>query len=151
MVANKVVVVASVVVERPSVARPRFAFVPKRLVDEAVVANDVVEVAFVVVELRAVKFCRVDDPVVKIFENVPRPVEVILPTELIAVAKRLVEDAVVANDVVEVALVVVEFNPVKFWRVDEPLERRFPKVPRPVANMVPAVVFTCPTPRPVVA
>ncbi len=35
---------------------PKLAFVEKRLVDEAVVANLLVEVALVVVELRAVKF-----------------------------------------------------------------------------------------------
>ena len=35
------------------------------------------------------------------------------------VEKRLVEDAVVAKEVVEVAFVVVLFKPVKFWRVVE--------------------------------
>ena len=39
-------------------------------------------------------------------------------------ANRLVEDAVVAKDVVVVALVVVEFRPVKFWRVVELTVRR---------------------------
>ena len=38
-------------------------------------------------------------------------------------AKRLLDDAVVAKSVVDVALVVVLFNPVKFWNVDEPVIR----------------------------
>ena len=45
------------------------------------------------------------------------------------VEKRFVDDAVVAKDVVEVALVVVEFNPVKFWRVVEARDKIFPNVP----------------------
>ena len=47
-------------------------------------------------------------------------------------ANRLVEDAVVAKDVVVVALVVVEFRPVKFWRVLDPVARRLARVVRPV-------------------
>ena len=35
-----------------------------------------------------------------------------------AVAKRLVEEAVEAKNEVEVELVVVEFTPVKFWKVE---------------------------------
>ena len=45
--------------------------------------------------------------------------EVILPNEPI-VAKRLVELAVEVKKLVEVLLVVVDCNPVKFWRVDDP-------------------------------
>jgi hypothetical protein len=128
-----------------------------------VVEKSVVEVALVVVELRPVKFCKVDEPSERRFPNVPRlatvrePVklaaedivwpfikpEVTVPRfELVAnklveeavpekmfevvalpnvtvprlavVEKRFVEEAVVANLLVEVALVVVLFNAVKF-------------------------------------
>ena len=37
----------------------------------------------------------------------------------------MVEEAVVAKSLVEVLLVVVLFRPVKFWRVEEPVTRRF--------------------------
>jgi hypothetical protein len=66
-------VVAFVEVERPRVTKPRFALVAKRLVELAVVAKLVVEVALVDVELSAVKFCKVDEPVTKRFPNVPSP------------------------------------------------------------------------------
>ena len=47
-------------------------------------------------------------------------------------------EAVVVKMVVEVALVVVEFNPVKLRRVVEPLKRRFEsEVKPPVAVRVP--------------
>ena len=39
-------------------------------------------------------------------------------------------EAVVAKSVVVVALEVVLLTPVKFWKVEEPLESRLPKVPR---------------------
>jgi len=42
------------------------------------------------------------------------------------VKNRLVVEAVVANSVVVVALVEVEFRAVKFWRVEEPITRRSP-------------------------
>jgi hypothetical protein len=41
-----------------------------------------------------------------------------------SVAKRLVEEAVVAKNEVLVLFVVVELSPVKFWRVDEPVARK---------------------------
>ena len=44
---------------------PVFRLVDERFVDEAVVANCVVDVEFVVVDCRAVKFCSVDDPVAR--------------------------------------------------------------------------------------
>ena len=48
------------------------------------------------------------------------------------VAKRLVEEAVVAKKLVVVALVEVEFSAVKFWRVDEASDRKPPvRVERP--------------------
>jgi hypothetical protein len=62
-------------VERP---KPEM-FVPKRLVVEAVVAKREVVVAADEVELTAVKFWRVDDPLALMFANVPRPVEVRSP------------------------------------------------------------------------
>ena len=42
------------------------------------------------------------------------------------VAKRFVELAVVEKSDVEVACVVVEFTPVKFWRVEDARERKPP-------------------------
>jgi hypothetical protein len=74
---------------------------------EPVVAKKFVEVLFVVVELRPVKFCNVVDPRVSMFANVPRPDEVMFPP-FADVKNRFVEDAVPANKVVVVALVVVE-------------------------------------------
>ena len=106
VVAKKFVVVALVVVELPKVTKPRFALVENKLVDEAVVEKIEVVVALVEVELRAVKFCKVVEPLESKVEKVPRPVEVTLPA-LMAVAKRLVLEAVV-----EKRLVVVAFVPV---------------------------------------
>ena len=40
-------------------------------------------------------------------------------------AKRFVEDAVVEKEFVVVALVVVAFAPVKFWKVEEAVARKF--------------------------
>jgi len=57
------------------------------------------------------------------------------------VKNRLVVEAVVAKRLVEVLLVVVEFTPVKFWRVDEPVTRRLLAVNRPVDEMEPKVPF----------
>lgn len=64
--------------------------------------------------------------------------KVTLPA-LIAVAKRLVDDAVVAKKLVVVAEVPVAFTKVKFWRVDEALARRLVKLPRPVAVILPVL------------
>ena len=76
------------------------------------------------VELIAVKFWRVDEPVVRMLPKDPRPVEVsvvpeIAPDDVMfppeaVVKNRLVELAVVAKKDVEVEFVVVEFSPVKF-------------------------------------
>jgi hypothetical protein len=96
-----------------------------------------VEVALVVVDLRPVKFCRVEDPVTSKLERVVRPeVTLSVPVRLAAldivwpfsrpeviapawmfpvlseVEKRLVEDAMVAKKLVVVALVKVTL-PVK--------------------------------------
>ena len=56
------------------------------------------------VDCSPVKFWRVEEPVESKLETVASPVEVMLPTELMAVAKRLVELAVVENMFVVVAL-----------------------------------------------
>jgi hypothetical protein len=90
-----------------STAAPVVKFVDERLVEEAVVLKKLVEVAFDEVELRAVKFCRVDDELARMLRKVPNPVEVKLPPEPV-VKKRLVDDAVVLKKLVEVASVVVE-------------------------------------------
>ena len=70
------------------------------------VAKKLVVVALLEVELRAVKFCKVEEPLERKVEKVPKPVEVTLPP-LKAVAKRFVDEAVVEKKFVEVALVVV--------------------------------------------
>jgi hypothetical protein len=78
--------------------------------------------------------------VVEAFE-VKSDVEVAFPKSefpaVSAVAKRLVEEAVVVKLFVVVALVEVELSAVKFWRVEEPFTRRFASVPRPLMNVVP--------------
>ena len=85
--------VASVVVDRPRVTKPKLALVEKRLVDEAVVAKKLVVVAEVPVALTKVKFWRVEEALARMLENVPRPVEVRLPP-LATWKKRLVVEAV---------------------------------------------------------
>ena len=77
------------------------------------VAN-VVEVEFVVVALRPVKFCNVDEPVAKRFARVATP----LDERVLNDAAPLTANTFVFN-VVEVALVVVAFCAVTFWRVDD--------------------------------
>ena len=106
-----------------------------------------VVVALVVVEFCAVKFWRVEEPVRRRFENLVRPaVAVTVPVkfeagpivwpfmrpEVMAVAKRLVVEAVVAKKFVVVAFVVIKDIPVafwnvKFWRVVEPAKKRSPE------------------------
>ena len=62
----------------------------------------------------------------------------ILPTDVIAVAKRLVEEAVVENRLVVVAEVEVELIAVKLRRVDEPVSSKLERVVSPpVAVNVP--------------
>jgi len=111
------------------------------LVVDATFANIVVVVALVVVELSAVKFWRVVDPVSKRLEREVNPEStervpvrlVIEPSvcplikpEVMVVAKRFVVEATVANKVVVVAFVVVALTPVKFWRVEDARERKPP-------------------------
>jgi hypothetical protein len=90
------------------------------------------------VELTAVKFCKVDDPLTRRFANVPRPVDVKSPP-LPVVKKRLVVEAVVANRFVVVALDEVELTAVKFWRVVEPETVRAPSVPIEVVAVRPTL------------
>jgi hypothetical protein len=59
------------------------------------------------------------------------PVQVVRPKPLMLVPKRLVEEAVVAKKLVEVAEVPVAVMKVKLWRVEEPLTRRLMKVAEP--------------------
>jgi hypothetical protein len=124
-----------------------------------------VVVALVVVEFIPVKFWRVEEPVTKRLERVVRPeVTLRVPVRLAAdeivwpfrrpavitpawmfpvlsdVEKRLVDEAVVAKKLVVVALVPVALTKVKFWRVEEPLESRLPKVPSPEAPVIDQLV-----------
>ena len=124
---------------RPDEVRfPIFPVVAKRLVLLAVPAKKFVVVAWLPVALMKVKFCKVEDPFERRFDTVASPVEVMFPTELIAVANRFVEEAVVANIVVVVALLDVEFRAVKLSRVEEPERRRFERDVNPaVAVRVP--------------
>jgi len=85
-------------VARPILVLPRVAEVAKRLVEDAVEAKLLVEVLLVVVPCKAVKFWRVDEPVVRSVAAVTPPV-VMLPKEP-TVAKRLVLEAVVAKKLV---------------------------------------------------
>jgi len=87
------------------------------VVKAPVVAKNEVDVELVVVEFRAVKFCKVEEPRERKLPKVPRP-------ELLCV----VEKSVVAKNEVDVELVVVELVPVKSWRVEEPVTRRLERV-----------------------
>lgn len=127
-------------------------------------ASDVV-VALVEVELSAVKFCSVLDPVTNAFESVVRPpVTFNVPVKLASadivwpfmvplavsepvvnkVEKRLVDDAVVAKKLVVVALVEVELRAVKFCSVLDPLTKRFVNVLSAEKVLVPLNVLLSP-------
>jgi hypothetical protein len=68
-----------------------------------------------------VKFWRVVEPVTRMFEKVPRPLEVKLPPILV-VKYRLVEEAVPLKKADEVALVEEALRAVKLPTVVEPKE-----------------------------
>ena len=87
---------------KPDVTTPRFEFVEKRLVEDAVVANKFVVVALVPVAFTKVKFWRVEEPVTS--KLVKFSVE----------ADRLVNVPVVEKRLVVVAFVPVAFTKVKF-------------------------------------
>jgi hypothetical protein len=82
---------------------PVESVVAKRLVEEAVVVKLFVVVALVPVAFTKVKFWRVEEPLTRRLAIVESPFTNSLPV-LKVVAKRLVEDAVVANELVVVAL-----------------------------------------------
>jgi hypothetical protein len=129
-----------------------------------------VVVALVVVLFRPVKFWRVEEPFTWTLERVVRPpVAVTVPVKLVAaeivwplivpevvtlpvlreVAKRLVEEAVVAKEfvlekLVVVALLPVAFMKVKFWRVVEPRARNWPVVVAPPLMTRPPVLVPLP-------
>ena len=119
--------------------------------------------ALVVVELSAVKLRRVDEPVIKRLARVERPVKVLAPLKVFESPRRVVEaepppqptqeptvsvpivavlvlksvvEALVAKKFVVVAEVPVARTKVKFWRVEEPVERRLPTVARLVTSSV---------------
>ncbi len=101
-----------------------------------------------VVELRAVKFCKVEEPLSNRLERFVKPaVAVTVPVKLAAeeivwplispevttprlelVLKRLVDDAVVEKKFVVVAWVPVALTKVKFWRVEDPVIRSCPPI-----------------------
>ena len=87
----------------------------------------VVEVEFVVVEFAPTKFWRVVEPVARRLAKVATPLDD-------KVLKEALPDtaSTFAANAVEVLLVVVEFLPVKFWRVVEPVKARFCAATRPM-------------------
>jgi hypothetical protein len=98
-----------VIVRQPSaiprtVSEPVVPEVAKRLVDEAVVAKKLVEVAEEDVELTAVKFWRVVEPTTVSAPSVPMVEVAVRPTlrdpEVRIVLQRLVEEAAVEVDLV---------------------------------------------------
>ena len=93
----------------------------------AVVIARLVVVAAVPVPFVKVKAWSVLEPLDSILLNVPRPVDVRAP-ELIAVAHKLVLEAVVEKNTVVVAFVPVPFVKVKAWRVVEPFTNKLPAV-----------------------
>jgi len=140
-VVEPVVVKKFVVVAEVPVAFVKRMFVKVALVPARFVAKRFVEVALVVVLFAPVKFWRVVEPVRRRFDADKRPVSESAPP-FAPVKKRFVLDAVVAKRLVVVAFVVVELSPVKFWRVEEPVTRRFESVERP-----PVAVRVVPTLR----
>jgi hypothetical protein len=83
-----------------------------KLVKVPLVAKNEVAVALVVVESSPVKFCKVLDPAVRKLETVSDP-KLLFPAVSV-VAKRFVEDAVVAKLLVVVAAEPVALMKVKF-------------------------------------
>ena len=125
VVEKKLVEVAEVVVELPVIKRL------ESMVDEAVERKPWSKPKVVEVETpQEVGVQAKTEP--EPLESVP---QITLPVESVSRVsqrprerKRLVVEAVVENRLVEVALVEVEFEAVKFWRVVEPMTRRSPEV-----------------------
>jgi hypothetical protein len=149
-VASMVAIVANPFAVRVLKVAPLVALKAPPMVVEAVTANVPVDVAPVivrkpplvalrkppmVVEPEVVRVARDDRPV-----TLSVPLWVVLPLVSVpkeaAVAKRLVEDETEAKRLVEVALLVVAFTPVKFCRVEEPVTRRLARVARPLVRRV---------------
>jgi hypothetical protein len=85
------------------------------------------------VALTKVRFWSVVEALAKKFVAVTAPVEVRFPI-LPVVEKKLVDDAVVANILVEVAELPVAFTKVKFWRVEEAVARMLAEVSKLVTK-----------------
>ena len=99
-----------------------------------IVLKNFVVVAAVPVAFTNVRFCNVELPVATRFASVAAPVVVRVASEVAPETFRLLEIA----RFVEVALVVVAFCAVKFWRVLEAFTSKFPRVARPeLVNVVP--------------
>ena len=121
-----------------SVARPEAVSVLRALLPETArtLVATLVDVAFVEVEFPAVKFWRVDDEFTTKFWRVARP-------EVKTVESVVLPDTVKMFEakLVEVEFVVVEFAPVKFWRVVDPVARRLARVATPDEESVLNVAF----------
>jgi len=122
---------------------PPLAEVKKRLVEEAVVAKKLVEVALVVVE--RVMLLKMFAPV-KPLLSVRRVEDAAVPDEhpvheatvkfpiVARFEKKFVELAVVAKKLVVVAEVPVAFKKVKFWNVDDPVASKLEALNNPVVE-----------------
>ena len=109
-------------VPRPEeVKLPPVPVVKNKLVVEAVVEKREVEVALELVELTAVKFCKVEEPLTKRLTKVAEPAER-------EAENRLVEEAVVLKRLVVVAFVPVALVKVNFCKVVEPTTNKSPAV-----------------------
>ena len=115
------------------VARPEVTKVERFVLPDTArtLVLKVVEVEFVVVEFWPTKFWRVVEPVARRLAKVATPLE----ERVLKEALPDTESTLVAK-VVEVALVVVAFTPVKFWRVDEPFTCKLARVARPEVTKV---------------
>jgi hypothetical protein len=103
-----------------------------------------VVVALLEVELSAVKFCRVDEPVARMLRDVRREARVADPP-LSVVKKKLVVEELVAKKLVVVAEVPVAVVKVKFCRVVDAVTRRLvvvapPLMVRPEPRVPPPIV-----------
>ncbi len=133
MVANRLVEVELVVVAFTPVKSWRVVEpIRKRLVNAARLLKKFVLVAFVVVAFTPVKFWRVVEPERRSVESDVAPVTLSVEASVAAPeVYNVPPDKAVAKKLVEVALVVVAFTPVKFWRVVEPITKSVLSVEAP--------------------
>jgi hypothetical protein len=130
VVANILVVVAFVVVERVTEVRSVKVFKPEkpllsvRRVDEA----------------KPERVTQESDPPLQC-KLWLLPVQVVRPKPLMFVPNKFVVDAVVANIFVVVAEVPVAFAKVRSWKVEEPVRRRFGKVAAPERVKLPPLAL----------